>query len=310
MRSYERSYGSRMALGQNGNMLTMLLAINLLAYVVLGFIKVVFIFRYADSATALSHFHDYILSWFAMPADASSLFHRPWTVLTQLFVHNDFWSVFGNMLWLWSFGYILQDLGGNRRLVPIYIYGGLAGALTLFLLYQYVPSLHTYAATALLFGAGPSVMAIATATMMTAPTYRLFPLLNGGIPLWVLTLIYILIDIAGLTTVHPAYPAAHIAGGLTGILFVILYRAGTDAGAWMNAVLDWTGNLFNPGRPKKGQSIRDTLFYNATTDPYSKKPLLTQQRIDMILDKINQQGYDALTKEEKELLKKAGEEGH
>lgn len=296
-----------MSLGQSGNMLTMLLAINLLAYVVLGFIKVVFIFRYADSITALTNFREYILSWFAMPVHGTGLLHRPWTVITQLFVHNDFWSIFGNMLWLWSFGYILQDLGGNRRLVPVYIYGGLAGALTLFLLFQYMPSLHADAATALVFGAGPSVMAIATATMMTAPNYRLFPLLNGGIPLWVLTLIYILIDIAGLATGNPAYPAAHIAGGLTGILFVVLFRSGTDAGAWMNAVLDWAGDLFNPGRAKKGKSIRDTLFYNATTDPYSKKPLLTQQRIDMILDKINQQGVKALTAEEKELLKKAGE---
>ena len=33
------------------------------------------------------------------------------------------------MLWLWTFGYILQEITGNKTLVPLYIYGGLAGAL-------------------------------------------------------------------------------------------------------------------------------------------------------------------------------------
>jgi len=35
---------------------------------------------------------------------------------------------------------------------------------------------------------------------------------------------------------------------------------------------------------------------------------VTQQRIDEILDKINQKGYHFLTDEEKELLKRASEE--
>jgi hypothetical protein len=36
---------------------------------------------------------------------------------------------------------------------------------------------------------------------------------------------------------------------------------------------------------------------------------VTQQKVDEILDKINQKGYGRLTDEEKDLLRRASEEG-
>ena len=73
----------------------------------------------------------------------------------------------------------------------------------------------------------------------------------------------------------------------------------------MNNLYDWINDLFNPDKPKKGKSIRQELFYKSPTRPYQKKSNVTQQRVDEILDKINQHGYDSLSDEEKELLKKA-----
>ena len=76
----------------------------------------------------------------------------------------------------------------------------------------------------------------------------------------------------------------------------------------MNDFFDWVNNLFNPDKPKKGKNSKDELFYRSSVSPYTKTPNLTQQRVDEILDKINQHGYNYLTGEEKELLKRAGEE--
>ena len=57
----------------------------------------------------------------ALPADMGTYVTRPWTLLTHMFVHDtsNVWHILGNMLWLWAFGYILQDLTGNRKLIPI-----------------------------------------------------------------------------------------------------------------------------------------------------------------------------------------------
>ncbi|MEP6701006.1 MAG: DUF6576 domain-containing protein, partial [Bacteroidota bacterium] len=67
-------------------------------------------------------------------------------------------------------------------------------------------------------------------------------------------------------------------------------------------------NLFNPNKPSKRKNIKNELFYKASSSPYKKTPNVTQERIDNILDKINQKGYDYLSGEEKDLLKRAGEE--
>ena len=51
------------------------------------------------------------------------------------------------------------------------------------------------------------------------------------------------------------------------------------------------------------------MFYNTgNRSPYSKQSIITQQRVDEILDKINNKGYQFLTDEEKQILKKAAEE--
>ena len=49
-------------------------------------------------------------------------------------------------------------------------------------------------------------------------------------------------------------------------------------------------------------------FYKETRKPFEKKPHVTQQKLDEILDKINQEGYQSLSDEEKEFLKKASQE--
>ena len=56
-------------------------------------------------------------------------------------------------------------------------------------------------------------------------------------------------------------------------------------------------------------STKEKVFYNTGgRSPYSKKAIITQQRVDEILDKINQRGYQFLTDEEKQILKKAADE--
>ena len=55
-------------------------------------------------------------------------------------------------------------------------------------------------------------------------------------------------------------------------------------------------------------SVKEKIFYNTGgRKPYVKKPVVTQQRIDQILDKINQKGFSSLSEDEKSILKKARE---
>jgi hypothetical protein len=212
------------------------------------------------------------------------------------------------MLWLWCFGYIMQESTGTKKIIPVFVYGALGGALAFVLAYNLLPSLHTQLSFATAWGASSGVMALAIATTILSPTYRIFPMIGGGIPLWVLTAFYIISDMATVSFSDTGYLVAHIAGAVTGLLFVLFLRMGFDWSKWMNNFFEWVNNLFNPDKPKKGKDIKEELFYRSSAKPYTKTPNLTQQRVDEILDKINQHGYNYLTDEEKELLKRAGEE--
>jgi membrane associated rhomboid family serine protease len=303
----EQQYRKRISLGESGNTLITLIAICLITFVGFAFMKAVWYFQFPKE-TALPLFNKNVLGWFVMPADVNAMLSKPWTVLTHMFVHDNIWNVFSNMLWLWCFGYIMQDMTGNRKIIPVFIYGALGGALAFILAYNFMPSLQAQLPFAVAIGASAGVMAVAVATTLVSPGYRLFPMIGGGIPLWVLTAIYLVSDLATLSFSDTGTLITHIAGAVTGYLFIFFLRRGYDWSEWMSNFFDWVNNLFNPNKPRKGVEVKEELFYKSTTRPYRKIPNVTQERIDEILDKINQKGYSFLTDEEKDILKRASKE--
>jgi membrane associated rhomboid family serine protease len=303
----EQQYKQRMTLGQSGNALTMLIAVSLVAFVGLAFMEAVWYYRFPKEVAKVNYRND-VLGWFVLPAEGSKLLSKPWTLITHMFVHDSFWKIFANMLWMWTFGYILQDLTGNRKIIPVFIYGAIGGAIGFMLAYNFLPSLKITIPFVTVYGASAGVMAIAVATTMVSPGYRIFPLLAGGIPLWVLTAVYVVSDLAIVSISDTGTLIHHLAGAFTGFLFIFFMRMGYDWSEWMSNFFDWITNVFNPDKSKKGTNIKEELFYKSAADPYKKTMNLTQKRIDDILDKINQQGYNSLTDEEKELLKRASKE--
>ena len=308
MAYHERQYRKRLSLAQANNTLILLIAINLVIFVVLAFLYAVFHLRYEDAGEAKNFYENKILAQFALPADVGKLATKPWTIFTHMFTHDSVWHLIGNMLWLWVFGYIFLDLTGNRKIIPLYIYGALGGALAFVLAYNFLPGLRQSLPIVKALGASAGVMAIAVGVTTISPTYRIFPMLFGGIPIWVLTAIYLLIDLASIPQSNTGGHIAHLAGALTGFLFIVSFRRGYDWSEWMNNFFDWFSNLFNPDKPKKGKNIKQELFYKSGKQPYKKTPNITEQRVNEILDKISSKGYNNLTDEEKDILRRASQE--
>jgi len=301
----EQAKSRKVFFGADNDALVRVIIINVLITAVLFFIRSVYQITKIDPAL----FKSQITDWFVLSADAGKLPTRPWTIITFMFSHTDIWALVANMLWLWAFGFIVQSLLGNQKLIPLYIYGGLAGAVIYLFSTNLISAFAIDASQLSLSGANCAVMAIAVAATVAAPGYRIFPLLNGGIPLWVLTVVYAVINFAGTSYNNPAAYGAELVAGGVGFLFVNRLNRGYDPGAWMNRLYDWFFDLFNPDKPTKQNTEKAKIFYDTQgREPFSKKPNLSQQRIDEILDKINQKGYNNLTTEEKELLKRASEE--
>lgn len=284
-----------------------LIAICLIVFVGFAFIKAVWFFKYPKEV-ALTNYYADVLSWFMLPASFDSFISKPWTIITHMFVHDNVWKVFANMLWLWCFGYILQDIAGNKKIIPVFIYGSLGGAVGFMLSYNLLPSLQAQLPYSNTIGASAGVMAVAIVTTLISPNYRIFPLIRGGIPLWVLTVLFVISSLASISFSDTGYIISLASAAFTGLWFILFLRRGYDWSEWMNNFFEWVSNLFNPGRPQKGKSTKEELFYKSSSTPYIKTAKVTQERIDAILDKIHQQGYQFLTEEEKEVLKKASKE--
>ncbi len=297
--------GRRFTLGQPDNALMWLFVFNVIFFLILLTIKAAISVNNNSDAV----FYSQVVNWFQFPADIFKLSNRPWTLLTYMFSDVELLRVISNMLWLWAFGSILQTLTGNKTIIPVYLYGGFAGALFFMLACYLIPGNRTAIDTAALLGGNAAVMAVAVAAAMLAPGYRFFRHIRGGISIWVLTVVYIAIDLAAVAAKPAAIPIAHIGGAVAGFLFVVLLRHKIDGSVWMNNLYSWFINLFNPNKNKQRNSVKEKVFYNTgNRRPYNKTSNVTEQRVDEILDKISQKGYSYLTKEEKDILKRASED--
>lgn len=304
MRDMRSRSARQILLGQDNNALVLLFAVNMLVFLLINFIKIV----YFISDTPQEIFYRQILHWFTLPAAADVFWGRPWTLFSYMFTHHTIWHLISSMVWLWCFGYILQDLAGNQKLIPVYLYGGVTGGLVFLIAGNTLPVLQsTLAVTPPLLGAGASVMAVAVATTALAPNYRLFPMISGGIPLWIITLLYVLIDISSIGGTQLSVSGGHLLAGLVGYVYIHQLQRGKDWGAWMSSLVEWINGWFNPAQVSKKSFPDYTAPSQTTPPPFERIPKVTQQKLDAILDKINQQGIDQLTEEEKEFLRKASE---
>ncbi|MEO6405929.1 MAG: rhomboid family intramembrane serine protease [Ferruginibacter sp.] len=298
---------NRINLGQDGNALMALITLNAIFFLLMLLLQVAYFF-YQQTPEL---YNAQVVQWFELPASLTRLSERPWTVLTYMFsdTGSNLMRILTNMIWLWAFGYILQQISGNDKIIPIYIYGGLLGGVIFIAAHYLIPPLHPALNSAALLGANAGCIAVAMATTALAPNHKFFTMIRGGIPIWVLMVVYIFIDLVGIAGLGAAYNLAHLGGALAGFMFVIFLRNGKDGSVWMNSFYSWITNLFNPYKKNEIPPVKEKVFYNTTgRKPYKKTANITQQRVDDILDKINQKGYSFLTEEEKEILKKASED--
>lgn len=304
---YKESRKRRFSLGYDGNALMGLFTLIMIFFLLILTVQVCYNFFQQPSAV----FNSQVIQAFSLPASFTKLSTQPWSIITYMFSESSsmIFRLVGNLLWLWAFGYLLQSMAGNDKLIPIFLYSGFVGGLAFMAANAIIPSLRAEAANAYLLGSNPAVMGVAMATTALSPNYRFFTRIRNGIPIWVLMAFFLIIDLVGFTTSSAAHSISHVMGAAAGAGFVFLLRRGYDLSTWMINFYNWVMNLFNPNAKKKKDHIKERVFYNTgNRAPYSKQAIITQQRVDEILDKINQRGYQFLTDEEKQILKKASEE--
>ncbi|MDR2147567.1 MAG: rhomboid family intramembrane serine protease [Tannerella sp.] len=285
---------------QTGSILTKFIFINVGIFVLIRIIMVIMKLFLRDAG---AHFY------LEMPSSPILLLHRPWTLITYMFVHFDFLHILFNMLWLYTFGRIFLMFFTGRQLGGLYILGGIAGGVFFLLAYNIFPYFRTVSDSSYLVGASASVMAIVFAVSFYQKNYELNLLFLGRLKLIYLAIGALLIDIFAMASENAGGHIAHIGGALFGILFATSYQKGKDITGFINRLIDRFVNLFKKEREPKFKVYEnknykaDTAYRRPETDDeYLRRKHAEEQEIDKILDKLKRSGYESLSSEEKKTL--------
>ncbi|MEL6770788.1 MAG: rhomboid family intramembrane serine protease [Bacteroidota bacterium] len=264
-------------------------------------------------------------------------FLLPWTFVTHAFVHLG--ASFGGllhflfaMLWLYWMGRDYEEMYGSHRLFGLYVLAAIGGALFALAIGTF------YAPRFPIYGAMGAALAVLCCVATLNPNRGIGLFLLGVVPLK-----YVAIGFVALSVLIGAYPAYELGAALVGYLFARAQLAGTDLAAWATPMFQTGGGSRSASTRSRSAAPDDDGGFlsklerwaasregkqpgDAPADAESPKkrtsrgpskrrprsergkddaPFANPTDIDRILDKINDQGYDALTDEEKRILYEA-----
>lgn len=285
---------------KSGNPVTRLILINVIFFLVISIIRI-FTFLSGESSL-LAMVETTLKTNIAFPLSFTEWLYTPWTVITYMFTHFGLMHIFWNMVWLFWFGDILSQYTSNRKIIPLYLLGGLAGAFVTTAIITFVPPLNIYLGAPLI-GASAGVTAIVIATATLVPEVRLNLMFVGPVKLLYVALFVIFIDILNVASYdNIGGNLAHLGGALMGYIFIVQYKKGRDMANPINRFFDWISNLFKGG---SGSKMKVVHKQKLNDEEYNHNRIVQQKQVDAILDKISKSGYESLSKTEKDILFKA-----
>ncbi|MEM9052397.1 MAG: rhomboid family intramembrane serine protease, partial [Bacteroidota bacterium] len=240
--------------------------------------------------------------WIAGTSKWETMLFRPWTIISYMFVHEGLWHLFFNMIMLWFSGRLFGDLLGDKRMVAVYFYGGIAGFLLYFLAYNLFPVFS--GSNSIIIGASASVIAILVAIATYSPNMVVRLVLIGNVQLKWIAIFFVALDVLFLDGGNSGGRLAHLGGALLGFTYARSLQGGKDWATGFNSFADSFADLFKRKPKMKVASSKKKSSKSNQTSPKKEKSTVSseQKKIDEILDKISQSGYDSLSKAEKEYL--------
>jgi membrane associated rhomboid family serine protease len=247
----------------------------------------------------------------------SDLDHAPWTMGTYMFVHRDLWHLALNMYGLWLFGRRVEQAWSPGKFAIYYLWCGLGGVLMhLLFVHDSTP----------MGGASAAVLGVTLAYAMQWPDDEV--LFFGIVPMKVKWMVAFF---AGLDLLQGAASMALAGGGGSGVAY-FAHLGGLAAGwlymrspsarslerlrqriAQIPDVPDETPRAVPRSLPRTREpslSEADEVVAKSKAAvakrPAPPRPMLAKDAktaaLDLVLDKISEQGMSSLTTEERRLL--------
>lgn len=285
---------------RSGNPVTRLIIINVAVFLTISIFRIL-TFLSGESGT-LHSIESFLQEMLALPLSFSGLAHKPWTLITYMFTHIALMHIFWNMMTLFWFGSILANYTSNKKIIPLYLLGGISGAIITIILITVVPTLNLYLDVPLI-GASAGVTAIIIAAATLVPEVRMNIMFVGPVKLLYVALFVIFIDVLSVASyTNIGGNLAHLGGALMGYIFIVQYKKGRDMANPINRFFGWISNIFRGSSKGKMKVVHKRAL---SDEEYNYMKNVNQKQVDSILDKISKSGYESLSKAEKEILFRA-----
>ncbi len=234
-----------------------------------------------------------------------------WQLLTFQFLHVDFPHLFFNGLGLWMFGRPIEAAFGGRRMLGLWIAGGLVGGLLQLGISAAFPNQFSPDVV----GASAGLMTFLAIFCRLEPDARI--LLALIVPVPARFLFYFSVGVALFFTVVPSRDgvahAAHLGGLLFGWFWV---QAGYHRGEGLGDRLSEAWQRWRQQRRSRGTSASRAASGRILKPTFGSKPAVARpeklsdaefmaREVDPILEKIARDGIGSLTAAERQTLEDA-----
>jgi len=254
---------------------------------------------------------DALIKWFALtPYFVVHKFYV-WQLVSYMFLHGGIGHILMNMLVLWMIGCELERHWGTKEFLRYYFICGV-GAGILQMIVSFLLS-NSNAPMVSVVGASGAIYGLLMAFGVLFPNRVITLLLLFILPINIK--VKYLVTIAGLVVLYSSLYSVKEPGGnvahfahLGGMLVGFIYLKN------IKPSLRWGYDGFSGHAQKPGAS-RLTKWFRQRTEKRRQMQVVRRrqqevqlrERVDVILDKINEVGYENLTEEEKQILKKASQ---
>lgn len=282
---------------KNRNIVTQLILINVAIYFI-GLVLNVFGLAFGFKEELMADF--FARSYLYIPSFIQSFIYKPYTLLTYQFLHVGFFHLLSNMVIVYYFGNIFIQLTHKKKLLPLYLLGGFFAGLFFLLVFFFVPSLQMK--QVYLVGASGSAMAILAAVATLVPEREILLFARFKTKFKWIALFFLVINLISLTAPNSTGNYAHIGGLLFGYLFVMASKNGIDLAKPFSQFFNTVFSFFNLEKKPRVTFVNEKFKGKKQFKSNKKESKEDLQKVDAILDKIKESGYDKLTKAEKAFL--------
>lgn len=241
---------------------------------------VVFVFFYLFKIPKINLYY-----YFELLPNISDLLFRPWSLITYGFIHASIGHLFWNMILFYYFSTLFLNLFKGDYLMALFFLGIIAGGFLFVFSYSFFPVFGGVNSSLVGSSAGVISVVIFMCTYSPNSTIRV---LFFNVKLIYVGIVLVIFDLAQLPISNSGGHIAHLGGALLGFFAGAKMKNGENIFKYLNKTT----------LPKKNKNqkrlINNKNFKNDN-----------QKNVDRILDKINESGFDSLTREEKKALNEA-----